>query len=377
MEGKIKCVPEDFEVEEIPIKKESKTDEHLIFWIEKVNIDTQDVIKLLSRKLRVSRKRFSYAGTKDKFAVARQRISVWDPDRRIENVLPELTFKRVRKIWGFERGDRLCLGDLAGNKFWITIRDVSLSDEEIREELERFKNFLMPNFFGEQRFGGVRPITHLVGLEMLKRNFEEAVKIYIAYPFESEPEDARRAREYVLENWGNRKAYARAIALFPRRFRWERCMLDYLAKHPRDFVGALRRFPKKVRKLFINAVQSWIFNEVLKELVEKYGVERLRGVKIPLVGYDTMLSEENEIDRMVAEMMSVLGIEQRDFLMPSMPEMKTSGSYRDAVVEIKDFEVVEIGDDELFPGKRKVKVFFSLPPGSYATVLLDYILGKR
>lgn len=375
--GKIKQRPEDFIVEEIPEKARKITNEHVIFWVEKINLDTQDVVRILSKKLHVSKKRFGYAGTKDKFAVVRQRFSLWDPDGNLEEKLKSLKFKKL-KIYGFERGERLSLGELKGNKFLITIRDVELSEEEIKKRLEKIFEELkkgIPNFFGEQRFGKIRPVTHLVGLKMLKGEFEKACKFYIALPFGKEKEEIKNIRREIWENWGKRKIYLKALERFPKKFRYERTMLDYLYRYPNDFVGALRRIPKRVRKLFINAVQSLIFNEVLKKLVKEKCIEWLKDKELPLVGYDTVLEENNEIHREIKNFMKKLGIKQKDFLVKSMPEMKTSGSERKAILEVKDIKLEEISEDELNLGKKAVKVSFSLPPGSYATVVIDKIIN--
>ncbi len=374
--GEIKQKAEDFFVEEIPKRGKSKNDEHVIFWVEKINLDTQEVVRMLSRKLHVSKKRFGYAGTKDKFAIARQRFSLWDPEHSLEQKLKKLSLKNV-KLYGFERGERLNLGDLEGNRFVIRIRDIALEENEIKARLEKIFAKLkkgIPNYFGEQRFGGIRAVTHLVGLEMLKGNFEEAVKIYVAAPFQGESEEVRKIREFLWKNWGDRKAYLKALYAFPKKFRYERAMLDYLYKHPRDFVGALRRFPKRIRKLFINAVQAWIFNSVLKELAEELGMEKLKGKKIPLVGYDTMLNEKSEIHKKVKEVMQSLGVEQKNFLLPSMPEMRTSGGEREAVLEVRDIKLIKIEEDNLNKGKKAAVIEFTLPPGSYATIVLEKIV---
>ncbi len=377
--GIIKQRPEDFIVEEIPKRKRALTKEHLIFWVEKINLDTQDVVKILSKKLHVSRKRFGYAGTKDKFAVARQRFSLWDPDKSLEEKLKSFKFKKM-KLYGFERGERINLGDLEGNRFLITIRNIELSEEEIKNRLEKIFDTLkkgIPNYFGEQRFGGIRPVTHLTGLQMLKSNFEKAVKFYIALAFDKEPEDIKKIRFQLWKNWGSRKAYLEALQKFPKRFRYERAMLDYLSKNPKDFVGALRRIPKRIRKLFINAVQSWIFNEVLKEVMRENDVEKIKDIEIPLVGYDTELDEKNTIHKKIIDFMKKLGIEQKDFLLRSMPEMKTSGSIRKAVIAVEDIKLEEILEDELNESKKAVRISFSLPPGSYATVVVEKIIGNE
>jgi tRNA pseudouridine13 synthase len=375
--GKIKENVEDFIVEEIPIEKKNSK-EHVQFWLEKRNWDTHLAIRMLAKKLHVSKKRFGFAGTKDKRALTRQRVSIWDPDRKIEEKLKKLKIKDLR-IYGIERGDRINLGDLEGNKFLVTIRDIDLSEKEIKERLEKIFSVLrkgIPNFFGPQRFGEVRPISHLVGLEMLKGNFEEAVKIYLAKPFPKEGEEVKKAREWLLANWGKRKAYLKALELFPKYLRYDRNMLDYLYKHPKDFVGTLRRIPKRVRKLFLNAVQAWIFNEVLKGLLEEKTIEELKDIKIPLVGYDTKLTK-GEIGEKIKKIMEKLDIKKEDFIMRSMPEMRCEGSERNAILQVKDIKLIKIGEDEYNKGKKFVQISFSLPKGAYATVVLEKIIGSK
>jgi tRNA(Glu) U13 pseudouridine synthase TruD len=119
-------------------------------------------------------------------------------------------------------------------------------------------------------------------------------------------------------------------------------------------------------------VQAYIFNRVLFQLLQEKSIEELQNVKIPLVGYDTVL--EGELGRRIRKMMRELGISEKSFLLPSMPEMKTTGSYRDAVIKVKDITLLKIFDDGLNPGKKAVQISFTLPPGSYATVVLEKIM---
>ena len=48
--------------------------------VEKTNWDTHHLVREMSRRLRISQKRFGWAGTKDKRAVTSQRISIMNLD---------------------------------------------------------------------------------------------------------------------------------------------------------------------------------------------------------------------------------------------------------------------------------------------------------
>lgn len=367
--GRIRRRIEDFIVEEIP-KPIIPGDEYTIFWLEKFNWDVHRALKAIAKKLHIGIKRFGIAGTKDKRALTRQRVSVW----RIEpEELEKIDIKNI-KLYGFEKSaERINLGDLEGNKFTITIRDIDLSKEELEKRLNLIFSELkngIPNYFGPQRFGEVRKITHLIGREMLKNDFENALKIYLYKVFENESEDSKTARNFLNENW-NKEGFKKALELFPKRLKYERSMIDYLYKYPTDYAGALRRLPKKLRKMFLNAIQADIWNKAVEEYLKN---NKLEQQKVPLVGFDTQLNEENKIHKIILKILEENNIKLEEFLMKSMPELKCSGSERYLILMPNDLNIIEIADDELNEGKRKAKISFVLPPGSYATVVLNEIL---
>src|SRR3989344_7178339 len=265
--GRIRQRIEDFKVEEIPIELPTG-DEYTIFWMEKFDWDTNRALQVLARRLRVSAKRFGIAGTKDKRAVTKQRISAWR--------IPKEQFGHANirglKFYDFSASSgRINLGMSGGNSFEITIRNIGLAHEETRTRMHALLKELehgIPNLFGPQRFGEVRAVTQLVGLEMLKGNFENAVKSYLAKVFEGEPDDAKQAREELNIVWGSKQGYLSALESFPFRLTYERQMLDYLSKYPTDFAGALRRLPKRLRKMFLNAVQADIWNKTIIEYLK-------------------------------------------------------------------------------------------------------------
>lgn len=383
--GRIKQRIEDFIVEEIPLQKSSETNgkietgEYIVFSLEKFNWDTNQILKLIAKKLHVAADRFRIAGTKDKRALTRQRVSLWDPDREMEAALKEVRIKDI-KIYNISRGEKLRLGELEGNRFAITIRDLSLTEEEIRSRLDAIFGEMkkgIPNVFGPQRFGETRPITSAVGKEMLKNDFENAVKIYLADYFEAEPEDARKARRYLSENW-NIGGFSKSAELFPYRLKNERSMLFYLQEHPKDFGGALRRLPKRLRKMFLNAYQSEIWNSAAEEYyMQEKGKKEISNIKIPLVGYDTDLDDEDAVHKRIICILKKDKIRLADFAMRGMPELKCNGSSRELLLFPKNMKIVKIEDDEFNQGKKDVQISFSLPAGSYATVVLKEIMKDK
>ena len=374
--GTIKKEPEDFIVEEImPSGKTcsvdtgiiekildwlpKKREEQLHFTLLKRDYTTQRAIKQIASRLRISDRRFGYAGTKDKRALTAQRISVWNiPIRELKKIKAR---DMLIKNYNYSK-QRLNLGDLSGNRFTITIRDITIPSEEIKEKIVKFAKELsssLPNYFGPQRFGVQRAINYIVGKNLLLRNFEEAAKALIAYPG-NESADATSARKFATENWGK---WAEILKIWPRFLGIEAALLNYLVQYPTDYANAFRRLPKNLRRMFIHAVQSYIYNVTLTKLLE---AGKTLPDTLPLIGYGTNL--ESEVGKIIKETAEAEGIDCELFRLKHMPELAEAGEERNTKLTIKNFRVLHIGKDV-------ATIRFILDKGSYATVLLKALLG--
>ena len=352
--GKLRARMEDFLVEELQNEGNEIPDgEYTHFTLEKTDWDTMRAIKKIARSLGVSHKRFGFAGTKDRRAVTKQRIAAWKVE---PEVLKQVKIKDL-KLYDFKKSDeRISLGDLAGNSFRITVRGVTIDGDELeavlKETVSQLEQRGVPNYFGYQRFGTIRPNTHLVGRELLRGYIKGAALAYLANPSEDEREDAYNARKVL----GETLDFKRALELFPKRLNYERSMLDSLSKNPNDFAGALRRLPKKLRLMLVHACQGYLFNRVLSRVIEK----NIESKAIPLFGYETLFSdgEQGDVEMSVLEEES---IQLENFDITSMPELALKGDYRVAFIKVSPkFAVNEDG----------YTCEFELPKGSYATVVL-------
>lgn len=362
--GRIKQIPEDFVVGEISADaKANDGGDYVHFTLTKKNWDTIRVLKEISKRVHVSQKRFGFAGTKDRRAVTTQRVSVWKVSQEdLEKVnITDLVLSDFSTNY-----DRINLGDLVGNRFEITVRKIADDEKNIRQHINEISSELksgFPNYYGLQRFGIQRPITHQVGKEILKRDFEQAVRIYLgkSYGVEDSISDSARARFWDSGD------YSEAIKSFPKHLGYEHALLNHLVKKPTDHIGALRNFPKKLRWMFVHAYQSYIFNRSLSEyILGGFDVERL-----PLAGYETGL------DDITAEILKAEGIVRDDFKIRQMPELSSKGEYRDCYTPFEDFELGSVSSDDQNGGFSKATVSFSLPKGCYATSLLrEYMKGE-
>ena len=309
---KIKQNPEDFIVKEISNIEIKDKGEYLYFQLKKKNYNTLTAIQHIANALHVPINRLGFAGNKDKNAITEQLVSVSNINK--EN-LQKLNLKDIEiKIIGY--GDKyISLGDLKGNGFTITIRN--LNEDEIKNFNNTIKNkpILMPNYFGEQRFS-TQNID--VGRALIKREFEKAAELL---------------KLDIIEN---------------------------------DFIGAIRKVNRKILRLYVHAYQSYIFNETIKEYIKNNIKDN---EKIPIVGFGTELENYNDkIRYIIKNILMEEDTDIRDFITVKIPELSEEGSERDLFVEIKDLEVIEKKEDT-------VKIKFFLQKGSYATEAIDFLFN--
>ncbi|WEL19260.1 tRNA pseudouridine(13) synthase TruD [Candidatus Nanohalococcus occultus] len=367
--GELKEQVDDFVVQELSNHELDEDGDHLIVQLRKQNMTTMDAVNTLSNMLHISKDRIGYAGNKDKRAITEQYISIQGVSE--EDVRQIFTDEFELEVVG--KNGYIGLGNLEANRFEITIRDLNLPQDDIKRRTESIVEDLdgkFPNYFGRQRFGSSRPITHQVGRLILKGEFEEAVWTYIAKPYDQEYSSIRKVRE---ELWDTRQVED-AAEKFPKQYRYEKALLYHLTKNPEDYKGAIKRLPEGLQQLFIHAYQSWVFNRALSKLLEDDWYDEK--YEIPLVGYKTDL-KDNKPENIIKEVLEQEGVSQEDFRLQEMPELRSEGSYRRAFGDFRKFSVLETDEDDLNMSKNKERVKFDLPKGSYATVMLREIMKNN
>jgi tRNA pseudouridine13 synthase len=95
--------------------------------------------------------------------------------------------------------------------------------------------------------------------------------------------------------------------------------------------------------------------------------------EIPLVGFKTDL-KDNRPENMIEDILDEEGVSQEDFRLQEFPELRSEGSFRRAFADFRNFEILDIDEDDLNMAQNKMRVKFDLPKGCYATVLLREIM---
>ena len=300
------------------------------------------------------------------------------------------------------RGSRaIQIGDLVGNEFEITVKDCTMDPARIPETVSEDISVIkkvggFPNYFGVQRFGVVRPVTHLVGERLVRGDIEGAVRTYICFTTPEEDETLQEVRRSLegTTDWGD------AAKVMPEPMSFEKTMAQVLAGGG-SWIDAIDAMPTNLQMMFVHAYQSYLFNEMLSLRIQRglpINMPVEGDIVIPLdpkgapqhenpvmttaknidlvarqiragrafvtgalFGSETMLAEGEmgEIERKVVE---DNGLKAEDFVIPGLPKCSSKGGRRELMCPVKDI-ASEFRDDGY-------TLRFSLPKGNYATCLM-------
>ena len=150
--GRLRKIPEDFCVTEIPLLEPEGEGEHVWLWIRKSTENTQWVAEQLAHFAAVHPRQVSYAGMKDRHAVTEQWFSVQLPGRDAPD-WEALNSDTLTVLRHARHSRKLRRGALKGNHFMLRVRDIEGDDAELEKRLTVIAREGVPNYFGEQRFG--------------------------------------------------------------------------------------------------------------------------------------------------------------------------------------------------------------------------------
>ena len=421
--GIIREVTDDFAVEEILVDGSQapvngitakkvlgstfEKQRHLLCVLVKRNWDTFVAVKNVANQLNIDQSQIQIAGIKDAKAITAQHLTI--EGCSIEDV-SRVHIKDIQLLpIGYVR-EPLSTYYLLGNHFTIAIKELKNKKSTIEKRISQTIKTLqamggIPNFFGHQRFGTTRPITHLVGKNLANGDFEKAAMLFLAKPSVYEHPASQQARQELLST----RDFGQALKNFPRQLRFERLMLRHLIDSPDDFIGSFQRLPVRLQELFVEAHQTYLFNRFLSRRlkhgyllnraeigdfvvgVERSGLplpkivkvvtnenldsindqirlEKMR-VALPIVGLRQKLSKGamGDLEKEVLEKENTKVENTRTY-----PLLKhcLKGGLRAAVAPIRDLNLTAV---EKMDGDS-LALSFTLLRGSYATVLLREVI---
>lgn len=387
IKGTIKETNEEFQVAEIidytflkpPYFSLAQNNEHKfpLYLLEKHNIDSNHAVieikKQSGLKLRIM-------GIKDAKAETSQYASC-EQTKNLPRYI--ITPKTKLTLLGFLRTP-LSKSALIGNSFKIKINQTS--DNDIHPFLLELNK--IANFYGLQRFGSERMVTHLVGKALLERNYNKAIEYLLSYTSKYDSKFSKEIREKSRDP----KNYQKLIKILPKGMDLERLILYTLVKG-KDSIAVIRSIPINIRRLFVQAYQSYIFNKCLSSAllcnediqkckdgdlcfeIEKplvFGkIRRFReGIDsnndvtpaIRLVGYNYQPGK-NRFDHITKRILTDENISPTAFYLKDLQELSLQMGFRQTSLCCNEFS--HFG---------KLELSFKLPKGSYATTLLRELI---
>jgi len=365
--GRIKVNNEDFVVSEVLSKKSlSKFEDsgYAVYKLKKNNIDTHHALSKILKKHGISLKAF---GLKDASAITEQyvcTINKCSPPAKIEE--SNFSLNRI----GFVKKP-LRKSDMIGNGFQIKITD-NTSDFSKFNESDKILNF-----FGYQRFGSTRPVTHMIGKALVQKNFELALKLLLSYTSEFDTIQHNEIRR-KFEDIDN---FAKLIDEIPNSMDLEKIAISEMIKSGDSF-QAIRALPLSIRRFYVQAYQSFIFNKTLSaaynageelfipsnddvcfdknNIIGKYEKDPSQRLAVPIVGHSYF--KKTRFDYYISQILSEEEVSAKNFFIKEMQEISNEGGFRNSSILCDDFLI------------KNNTVSFTLSRGSYATMILREIM---
>lgn len=366
--GKIRQSMEDFVVSEILSEKSlssiKPSDGYAVYKLKKQNIDTNHALKEIFKRTGV---RLKSLGLKDSFAITEQFVCSMNKSKTIQDFASS---KYSLKKIGFVQKP-LTKKNMIGNNFQIKISE-PFSDPSKFDEYDK-----VLNFFGYQRFGSSRPVTHLIGKAILQRDFSKAIKLLVSFTSEFDSKEHTELRKKLVDE----SNYKKLLSDVPPQMDLERIALSQMIEH-NDPLKAIKALPLSIRRFFVQAYQSFVYNKTVSLAFEngedlflpqegdvcfdKNGIlgKYIKGLEqnlsIPLVGYSYY--KKTRFDYYISHILEEEDISLKDFYIKEIQEVSSEGGYRNSSISCTNYSVNEN------------IVSFSLSRGSFATIVLREII---
>ncbi|XP_042323013.1 LOW QUALITY PROTEIN: pseudouridylate synthase 7 homolog [Sceloporus undulatus] len=384
------------------------------FVLYKENKDTMDAINVLSKFLRVKPNIFSYMGTKDKRAITVQEIAVL---RITAQRLAHLNKCLMNfKLGNFSyKNHPLKLGELQGNHFTVVLRNITGTDDQVQQAMQSLKEIGFINYYGMQRFGTTAIPTYQVGRAILQNNWNEVMDLIL----KPRPGAEKGYLVKCREEWAKTKDPAAALKKLPVKRCVEGQLLRGLSKYGlKNIVSAFGIIPRNNRLMYIHSYQSYVWNNMVSNRIEEYGLRAVSG-DLVLKGGTAVYIEESEVDsytihdvvmplpgfdviypkhKIGGAYKDILAADNLDInnMKHKIRDYSLSGAYRKIIIRPQNvnWELVAYDDPKIplfttdldkmegktpavlaTEGKYKaLKMEFSLPPSTYATMAIREVL---
>lgn len=388
---KLKCIPEDFVVDEklnLPIQQSGK---FALYKASKKSLTTDELVGHLAKWIRKPIKLFSFAGMKDRHGLTSQHISIkGDGPEQIET--DKISAHRIGYV-----DNPLSPSYLQSNFFSIILRD--LKEEQIaviQRQKSSMLEFGIPNYYDDQRFRSQYSAKNAIAFYLFRQDFELALYYYVF-------EFAKKAKfiendslRFMKRNWGDWKKFEeiKIPADLNKAF-------NHLKKNPNDFQGSIAQLGRLDLRMMISAGYSFLWNEVLARLIRENVSTKLVAMKgawqdylffmeldiktkLDLDDFEITIPSRNRKNKIEESCQNIVKRLLEEFhlhvehLKSSFVNRFYKGEFsRKALMHPGQFIMKDPAKDDMYPGRYKMQLEFSLPPGSYATMVIKRLMLEQ
>ncbi len=384
---KLKQRPEDFSVAESWRFDEDPAGEWYVYLMDKQKLTTFEAVDRIREAGRLRAADVSYCGLKDKQGRTSQLVAV--RGRPVELQQPDLRLKPVGRS-----ASPLTSANTTSNRFAVTVRDLSEEDlARLPGSAAEVRRIGVVNYFDSQRFGALKHGQGFLVKDLMRGDAEMAMRNWLANPSELDRTGDARVKRFWKEHWGEfwrRNPHPGADRYQP--------VVDWLRRHPRDFLGAFLRTEPRWRALQVFTYQSWLWNEgvkaYLKDVVgmahllairyqagtllfpkeiDPAAAALLRGRTFPLLAPDSEIPDPR-VRRAALSVLEREDMTLADLRVKEAPQIHFDHEDRPLVVLPGKLVVGDPRRDEVNRGRLRVNVAFTLPPGAYATLVVKRLV---
>ncbi len=384
---KLKRVPEDFQVEELPTVSPARQGRFTFYRLFKRGLGTPEALEAVRRRWNLAASQISHGGMKDRHASTIQYITVYDGLYQSQHQT-NLDLEPIGYL-----PHPYTSAHFRGNRFAIVLRDLSAqAARHIEAACAPVEELGLPNYFDDQRFGSVGESGDFAAEAWIKGDFERALWLAIAEHNPHDRPEGREEKDIVRELWPR---WSEAKERLPRSH--TRSIITYLVDHPDDFRGAFVRLNRTWRSLAFSAFQSHLWNIVLGKLLgnlarpDQIHWFEFESARLPIaLALDPTQRDEfaswilplpsarapappGPLGDLTASLLDERGYDWKALRVKHMKDLFFSKGTRPARFAPQNLKWREEAD-ELYPGRKKMSLNFELGKGSYATIVVKRIM---
>lgn len=384
---KLKCLPEDFRVEELTSVRAEKGPFSL-YRLEKQSIGTPEAVSAVSTRWQIHRRRISYGGLKDKHAVTVQYLTIHQGPRK------DLQQKSFTLNYIGQVSEPFTSAQIEGNRFTLVLRDMHADDTEYAQSaIKDVSRCGLPNYFDDQRFGSLGVSGEWIGKAWCLGDYQRALWLALADPHFHDASDEKQQKQILRDLWDLWPKCKQALGRSHRR-----SIVTYLADKVEsgktaDYRGAFARISVDLRGLYLSAYQSALWNRLLTRAIAVRSAEfsvlpfelisgrclfprdltpqqadELKQLELPLPSA-RIDRPEGPIGDLLDGVLAEEKMELRQLRVKYPRDSFFSRGQRAAMISPQNL-TSSVQADERYNGRCRLTLSFDLPRGSYATILV-------